>query len=73
MEMEGSDKKKGKVQSGRPLKIILPPLEGMRMGIGAKVDVTLWLQLRTLAIQQGRRSSDLLNEAIDEYLNKHGE
>ncbi len=44
----------------------------MRMGIGAKVDVMLWLQLRTLAIQQGRRSSDLLNEAIDEYLNKRG-
>ena len=42
------------------------------MNIGVKVDATLWRRLRVLAIQHGKRSHELLDEAIEGYLYKHG-
>ena len=39
--------------------------------IGAKIDATLWKELRKLAIEQDRTATQLLNEAMREYLAKH--
>ena len=39
--------------------------------IGAKFDVEQWRRLRALAIQQGRTGTELLHEAISDYLQRH--
>ena len=61
---------RGKVR-GRPGKAISNPAEGLKVNIGVKVDATLWRRLRVLAIQQGKRSYELLDEAIEGYLCEH--
>ena len=70
--MDGSkNKSRGKVR-GRRGKAISNPAEGLKVNIGVKVDATLWRRLRVLAIQHGNRSYELLDKAIEGYLNKHG-
>ena len=41
-----------------------------KTNIGATVDLELWRRLRALAIRQGKRSGDLLDEAMKMYLDK---
>ena len=43
-----------------------------RVNIGVDVDDGLWRRLRALAMIQGRVTGELLDEAIAEYLKKHG-
>ncbi len=42
-----------------------------RRQIGAKVSVELWKQMRMLALEQGRDATQLLDEAMAEYIKKH--
>jgi len=62
---------RGKVR-GRRGNAVLKPAKGLKVNIGVKVDATLWRRLRVLAIQQGKRSYELLDEAIEGYLCEHG-
>ena len=62
---------RGKVRGLRG-KAISNPAEGLKVNIGVKVDATLWRRLRVLAIQHGKRSHELLDEAIEGYLCEHG-
>ena len=62
---------RGKVR-GRRGQAISNPAEGLKVNIGVKVDATLWRRLRVLAIQRGKRSHELLDEAIEGYLCEHG-
>lgn len=39
--------------------------------IGAKIDPVLWQEMRVLALRTGRTATDLLNEAMREYLERH--
>ncbi len=39
--------------------------------LGIKVDVDLWRRFRTLAFQQDRTATELLEEAMREYLERH--
>ena len=43
-----------------------------RVNIGVAVDDDLWRRLHALAMIQSRVTGDLLDEAIEEYLKKHG-
>ena len=69
---DGSKNKSRDKVRGRRGKAISNPAEGLKVNIGVKVDVTLWRRLRVLAIQHGKRSYELLDEAIEGYLCKHG-
>lgn len=66
-----SDKNRGKVR-GRRGKAVSPSQGGLKVNIGVKVDAHMWRRLRVLAIQHGKRSHELLDEAIEGYLSKHG-
>jgi hypothetical protein len=48
------------------------PANKHKKNIGVKVDDFLWRRLRALAIKQGRLSGELLDEAIEDYLEKNG-
>lgn len=39
--------------------------------IGAKLDKALWRRLRAHAIRTGTTGGELLNKAIEEYLDRH--
>lgn len=65
----GGNRGKARVLRG---KAIVSPAEGLKVNIGVKVDTRLWRRLRALAIRQGRLTGVLLDEAIEEYLGKHG-
>jgi hypothetical protein len=71
MKNGSKDTGRGKVR-GRLGRAISNPAEGLKVNIGVKVDVTLWRRLRVLAIQRGKRSYELLDEAIEGYLCEHG-
>ncbi len=40
--------------------------------LGVQVDVAQWRRFRAFAMSQGRTASEVLKEAIEEYLRKHG-
>ncbi len=42
-----------------------------RMSIGVFVDTVLWRRLRAMAITQGKLTGELLDAAIQEYLEHH--
>jgi hypothetical protein len=42
-----------------------------RMSIGVFVDTVLWRRLRAMAITNGKLTGELLDAAIQEYLDKH--
>jgi hypothetical protein len=44
--------------------------EERRVKIGVPVRSDLWRELRALSIKQDRLTGELLDEAIEEYLNK---
>ena len=71
MQIESSDKNRGRVRGLRG-KVIINPAEGLKVNIGVKVDDRLWRRLRALAIRQGRLTGELLDAAIEGYLSKHG-
>lgn len=39
--------------------------------IGVKIDPALWKELRLLALKQDRTATELLEEAMKEYIKKH--
>ena len=41
-----------------------------RKQIGVKIDSELWLQIKVLALKQGRTGGELLEEAMRAYLEK---
>ena len=71
MKDGSKNKSRGKVRGLRG-KAISNPAEGLKVNIGVKVDDQLWRRLRALAIKQGRLTGELLDEAIEGYLSKHG-
>lgn len=42
-----------------------------RVNIGVTIRQDLWRELRALSIKQGRKSGELLDEAIEVYLKKN--
>lgn len=40
--------------------------------LGVQVDKDQWNRFKGLAYRQGRTAGDLLKEALEEYLEKHG-
>jgi hypothetical protein len=46
--------------------------EPERKQIGVKIDSALWLEMKLLALKEGRTGGELLERAIREYLKKHG-
>jgi|PlaIllAssembly_1097288.scaffolds.fasta_scaffold321519_1 hypothetical protein len=42
-----------------------------RAKIGVSIDMILWRRLRPLAIKEGKLTGELLDKAIEEYLQKH--
>lgn len=42
-----------------------------RTYIGVSIDTVLWRQLRAMAITKGKVSGELLDVAIQEYLERH--
>ena len=42
-----------------------------RMSIGVFVDTVLWRRLRAMAITNGKLTGELLDAAIQDYLDKH--
>ncbi|MFH0813076.1 MAG: ribbon-helix-helix domain-containing protein [Pseudomonadota bacterium] len=42
-----------------------------RVKIGVSIDDVLWRRLRALAIREGKLTGELLDEAIEEYLEKY--
>ena len=43
-----------------------------RKQIGVKIDTALWTQLKILALKQGKDGFEVLEEAIREYVERHG-
>ena len=43
-----------------------------RRQIGCKLNSALWTQVKILALQQGRTAGELLEEAMQQYLERHG-
>jgi predicted transcriptional regulator len=39
--------------------------------LGVKVNIDLWREFRMLAIKQDRTATELLKEAMEEYLERH--
>ena len=44
-----------------------------RKQIGVKIDAGLWINMKKLALDQGRTSGELLEDALRLYLEKHGQ
>ena len=42
-----------------------------RTSIGVPIDTILWRRLRAMAITEGKLTGELLDTAIQEYLDKH--
>ena len=42
-----------------------------RAKIGVSIDRVIWRRLRALAIKEGKLTGELLDKAIEEYLQKH--
>ena len=42
-----------------------------RAKIGVSIDMVIWRRLRALAIKEGNLTGELLDKAIEEYLQKH--
>ena len=42
-----------------------------RTSIGVPIDTVLWRRLRAMAITEGKLTGELLDAAIQEYLDKH--
>jgi hypothetical protein len=42
-----------------------------RAKIGVSIDMFIWRRLRALAIKEGKLTGELLDKAIEEYLQKH--
>ena len=68
MERQMTDQKKRK--PGRPKKSEQSPPQ-RRVKIGVSVEETIWRKLRALALTEGVLTSELLDKAIKEFLDKH--
>jgi hypothetical protein len=44
-----------------------------RKQLGVQVDIKQWRRFRALAFEKGQLARDMLKEAIEEYLVKHGQ
>jgi hypothetical protein len=42
-----------------------------RAKIGVSIEMGIWRRLRALAIKEGKLTGELLDKAIEEYLQKH--
>lgn len=40
--------------------------------IGAKINARLWKEIRMIALETDRLATDLLNEAMQDFIKKHG-
>ena len=58
-------KKKGKAKTEEKIDIV------KRAKIGVSIDMVIWRRLRALAIKEGKLTGELLDKAIEEYLQKH--
>ena len=58
-------KRKGRVKEEEKIDIV------KRAKIGVSIDMVIWRRLRALAIKEGKLTGELLDKAIDEYLQKH--
>ena len=56
---------KGRVKIGDKVNIL------NRAKIGVSIDMVIWRRLRALAIKEGNLTGELLDKAIEEYLQKH--
>jgi len=48
-----------------------PKEEKTTKQLGVQVDKDQWRRFRTFAMSQGRTATDLLKDAIEEYLERH--
>lgn len=70
MTKEGKEKpklskRKGRVKTEEKIDIV------KRAKIGVSIDMVIWRRLRALAIKEGKLTGELLDKAIEEYLQKH--
>ena len=70
MTKEGNEKpklskKKMRVKTEEKIDIV------KRAKIGVSIDMVIWRRLRALAIKEGKLTGELLDKAIEEYLQKH--
>jgi hypothetical protein len=56
---------------GRKKAEVSPEQTEKRMNIGVAVNEKLWRHLKALAIRQAKPTGELLDRAIEEYLQKH--
>ena len=64
-EKPKSFKTKGRVKKEEKIDIV------KRSKIGVSIDMGIWRRLRALAIKEGKLTGELLDKAIDDYLQKH--
>jgi len=67
---EGKEKPKLSKRKGRPKIEERVDIE-KRAKIGVSIDMVIWRRLRALAIKEGKLTGELLDKAIEEYLQKH--
>jgi macrodomain Ter protein organizer (MatP/YcbG family) len=48
-----------------------PKEEKATKQLGVQVDVEVWRRFRTLAFQKGVTATDMLREAMEEYIERH--
>ena len=70
MVKEGKEKPKLSKRKGRPKIEERVDIE-KRAKIGVSIDMVIWRRLRALAIKEGKLTGELLDKAIEEYLQKH--
>ena len=70
MSKESKEKAKLPKRKGRP-KIEEKIDIVKRAKIGVSIDMVIWRRLRALAIKEGKLTGELLDKAIEEYLQKH--
>jgi hypothetical protein len=67
----GNDNGAEKSAAGRPGNGKEKIKDPERTFIGASIDTVLWRRLRAMAITEGKLTGELLDTAIQEYLDKH--
>ena len=67
----GNDNGAEKSAEGRPGNGKEKIKDPERTFIGASIDTVLWRRLRAMAITDGKLTGELLDAAIQEYLDKH--
>jgi len=50
-----------------------PEGDNDRRQIGCKVNWALWTEFKVMALKQGRDAGEILEDAMREYLGRHGE